>query len=46
MEELKSILTSREVLYAKAEITVNTSGKTLDESLRDLATAVSEHGIL
>jgi XRE family aerobic/anaerobic benzoate catabolism transcriptional regulator len=46
MEELKSILTSREVLYAKAEITVNTSGKTLEESLHDLSSAVSDHGIL
>lgn len=42
MDELKSILTSREVLYAKAEGIVNTSGKSLDESLDDLAATVRE----
>jgi len=45
MDELKSILTSREVLYAKAEGIVNTSGKSMDESLRDLGEAVRKLGI-
>lgn len=36
MEELKSILTSREALYARAEAMINTSGKTLEECLREL----------
>lgn len=46
MDELKSILTSREVLYAKAEGIVNTSGKTLEESLRDLVGEVGKLGIV
>lgn len=45
MEELKSILTSREVLYAKAESTVNTSGKSVDDSLQDLSTTIRDLGI-
>ena len=46
MEELKSILTSREGLYAKAEAMVNTSGKTVEKSLLDLVKAVRQLGIL
>jgi len=45
MEELKSILTSREVLYAKAESTVNTSGRSVDESLQDLSETIRDLGI-
>jgi len=45
MEELKSILTSREVLYSKAESIVNTSGKTVEESLKDVLDAVRKLGI-
>ncbi len=45
MEELKSILTSREVLYAKAESIVNTSGKSVDDSLQDLMTTIRDLGI-
>ncbi|WP_346896645.1 helix-turn-helix transcriptional regulator [uncultured Roseibium sp.] len=45
MEELKSILTSREVLYAKAESIVNTSGKTVEDSLQDLMTTIRDLGI-
>ena len=40
MEELNSILTSREALYAKAEAVVDTAGRTPDESARDLLEAV------
>ena len=36
MEELKSILTSREALYARAEATVDTSSKTPQETLKEL----------
>jgi XRE family aerobic/anaerobic benzoate catabolism transcriptional regulator len=39
MEELKSILTSREVLYARAENSVDTSGKTLEASLSEVVAA-------
>jgi XRE family aerobic/anaerobic benzoate catabolism transcriptional regulator len=46
MEELKSILTSRESLYAKAELVVNTTGKSPEESLKELAHAVRRSGIV
>ena len=45
MDELKSILTSREALYAKAEGIVNTSGKAAEESLADLMEVVGKLGI-
>lgn len=45
MEELKSILTSREGLYAEAEAMVNTSGKALEESTVELVKVVHELGI-
>lgn len=35
MDELRSILTSREALYARAEATLDTSGRTTDESTSD-----------
>jgi XRE family transcriptional regulator, aerobic/anaerobic benzoate catabolism transcriptional regulator len=40
MEELTSILTSREALYAKAEGVVDTAGRSPEESTRDLIAAV------
>jgi XRE family aerobic/anaerobic benzoate catabolism transcriptional regulator len=46
MEELRSILTSREELYSKAEATVDTSGRSLEESKRDLLAAVQKLDIL
>ena len=46
MSELRSILTSREALYAKAEAHVNTSNATLEESLKALIQAVTTHGFL
>ena len=46
MEELKSILTSRESLYAKAELMLNTSGKSPEESHRELAQSVRRAGII
>ncbi len=45
MEELTSILTSREALYAKAEIMIDTGGKSIDESSHDLVEAVRKLGI-
>ena len=45
MEELTSILTSREALYAKAEAVVDTAGRTPEESGRDLVEAVRKLGI-
>jgi len=46
MEELHSILASREELYAKAEATVDTSGRTLEESKLDLLATVQKLEIL
>jgi XRE family aerobic/anaerobic benzoate catabolism transcriptional regulator len=46
MEELKSILTSREVLYAKAESIVNTSGKSVEDSVQDLMAKIRDLGIV
>jgi len=40
MEELRSILTSRESLYAHAEAVVDTSGRTLEQSTKDLMEVV------
>jgi XRE family transcriptional regulator, aerobic/anaerobic benzoate catabolism transcriptional regulator len=46
MEELRSILTSREALYAKAESVVDTTGRSLEESASDLVQAVRKLGIV
>jgi XRE family aerobic/anaerobic benzoate catabolism transcriptional regulator len=40
MDELKSILTSREALYARAEAMIDTSGKSEEECLRNLLEVV------
>lgn len=45
MEELKSILTSRASLYSRADRMVDTSGRSIDQSLRDLMQAVEGFGI-
>ena len=36
MDDLKSILTSRETLYAQAEASVDTEGRSVEESVREL----------
>lgn len=46
MDELKSILMSREALYARAEIQINTSGRTLEQSLEDILAAIDAKGYL
>ncbi|MEZ5810632.1 MAG: helix-turn-helix transcriptional regulator [Rhizobiaceae bacterium] len=45
MEELKSILTSRETLYARAEIMINTSNRMPEEVLGELRKAIRDLGI-
>jgi XRE family aerobic/anaerobic benzoate catabolism transcriptional regulator len=45
MEELRTILTSRETLYARASLHVDTSNRSLDESLSDALTAIRARGI-
>lgn len=42
MEQLKSILTSREALYARAEAQLDTSGKSVEQSCEDLFTLIRE----
>ena len=46
MEQLRSILTSRESLYARAEAQLNTSGRSLEVSLRQLVDLIRERGFL
>ena len=46
MEDLKSILTSREALYGRAEAIVNTSGQTLEESSKSILKAIDGLGFM
>jgi XRE family aerobic/anaerobic benzoate catabolism transcriptional regulator len=46
MEELRKILTSREVRYARAAASVDTSGRTLDESLASVLRTIEDQGFL
>jgi XRE family aerobic/anaerobic benzoate catabolism transcriptional regulator len=46
MDELKAILVSREALYARSEAQVDTSGRTVDESLSDVLRAIEAAGFL
>lgn len=46
MEQLKSILTSREALYAKALAQLDTTGLTADTSLENLLTLIRDHKFL
>ena len=46
MDELKSILTSREVLYAKAEAVVDTSGARVDQSVDAVIGTIRENGFI
>ena len=45
MEDLKNILASRTDFYAKADLSLNTSGKTLPETLNDLFETLQQRGI-
>ena len=46
MAQLRSILTSRETLYARAEAQLDTSGKTVEASLADLLSLIEARGFL
>jgi XRE family aerobic/anaerobic benzoate catabolism transcriptional regulator len=46
MAELRNILTSREALYARAEVHVDTSQAALKESLGVVLGAIAKHGFL
>jgi len=43
MEDLRRILQGRAPLYGKADITLSTSGKTVDQSLDELSSAIEVH---
>lgn len=45
MDELKAILTSREALYTRAEFQIDTSGRSVEESLSDLMAVIAERGL-
>jgi XRE family aerobic/anaerobic benzoate catabolism transcriptional regulator len=46
MEQLKSILAAREALYEKAQAQVDTSGKSIEDSLQALLRVIRERGFL
>jgi XRE family aerobic/anaerobic benzoate catabolism transcriptional regulator len=46
MDELKAILTSREALYARSDVHIDTSGRSVQESLKDLLGAIAEKDFL
>lgn len=46
MDELKTILTSRESLYARSEVQIDTSDRTVEESLAELLAAVEREDFL
>lgn len=46
MAQLKSILTTRETLYARAEAQLDTSGKPVDTSVVELRELIAQHGFL
>ena len=46
MEELRTILTSREALYARAEMTIDTSGRTREETAAGIIAALTRVGIV
>ncbi|MCP4316144.1 MAG: helix-turn-helix transcriptional regulator [Hyphomicrobiales bacterium] len=46
MEQLKSLLTSRETLYDKALAQVDTSGKSADDSLKEVLTLIEDREFL
>ena len=45
MDQLRSILTSREAQYARAGATLDTSGRGIEQSLSDLVVLVTERGL-
>lgn len=46
MEQLEAILSSREPLYEKALAQVDTSGRTVDQSVADLVAVIEHNGFL
>lgn len=46
MQRLREILATRESSYAKAEHHLDTSGKTIDETIKELSALIDIHGIV
>ena len=46
MAQLKSILTSREAIYDRAQARLDTSGKTVEQSLRELLNLIAAQRFL
>ena len=46
LQDLKTILTSREALYARAEVTLDTSGRTAEEAYRELLRVIETNRFL
>lgn len=46
MDELRQILTSREALYARASVSINTSKRNLDETLKHVLQAIAHNDFL
>ncbi len=46
MDDLKAILTSRETLYNRAELLVDTSGKSVEEALEALIFEIQKHELI
>jgi XRE family aerobic/anaerobic benzoate catabolism transcriptional regulator len=46
MKELKAILTSREALYEKAQVSLDTTGKSLEQSLQELLDLIQDQHFL
>ena len=46
MTQLRSLLTSREMLYDRAQARLDTSGQTRETSLKHLLTLIAERGFL
>ena len=46
MDQLRFILTSRETLYDQARAKLDTTGRSVDDSLRDLLALIRDHGFL
>jgi XRE family transcriptional regulator, aerobic/anaerobic benzoate catabolism transcriptional regulator len=43
MEDLKRILEGRSAFYSKADMTINTSGRTEDQAFEALRSSVRQH---
>ena len=46
MDQLKSLLTAREALYARAQAQMDTSGRTVEQSCDDLVALIRANGFL